>query len=182
MIKDIIRSVVVTCALGVSINAVADQHTVSVGYAQTKVEDFKNLKGVNVQYHYENESQLDVAVSTSYLSGKETENYNFGKSKGEVRYFSALTGPSYRFNEYVSAHILAGFANIKASYNEHDYSGYYNYSESVTKTSFAYGAGVVINPVQDISVNVGYEGTNFKGYEGETAKLNGFNIGVGYSF
>ncbi|MWL74803.1 Ail/Lom family protein, partial [Escherichia coli] len=30
--------------------ALADNQTVSVGYAQSKVEDFKNIRGVNVQY------------------------------------------------------------------------------------------------------------------------------------
>lgn len=31
----------------------ADNHTLSAGYAQSKVQDFKNIKGVNLQYRYE---------------------------------------------------------------------------------------------------------------------------------
>lgn len=33
--------------------ALADNQTVSVGYTQSKIEDFKNIRGVNAQYRYE---------------------------------------------------------------------------------------------------------------------------------
>lgn len=182
MIQNIIRGAIFTCALGVSINAIAAQHTVSVGYAQTKAEDFKDLKGVNAQYRFENQSLLGAVVSTTYVSGDENSNYGSSVEKAEVKYFSLLAGPAYRFNEYVSAYALAGFANIKSSYSEHELDGSYSYSDSLTKTSFAYGVGVAVNPMQNVAVNVGYEGTKFKGDEGDSAKLNGFNISVGYRF
>ena len=181
MIQNIIRGAIFTCALGVSINAVAAQHTVSVGYAQTKAEDFKDLKGVNAQYRFENESPVGVVVSASYVSGDDKSNYGFGEEKAEVKSFSLLAGPAYRFNEYVSAYALAGFANVKSDYSDHEFDGSYSYSSSLTKTEFAYGAGVAVNPAQNVSVHVGYEGTKVK-FEGESAKLNGFNIGVGYRF
>ncbi|MFX9841699.1 Ail/Lom family outer membrane beta-barrel protein [Acinetobacter baumannii] len=181
MIQNIIRGAIFTCALGMSINAVAAQHTVSVGYAQTKAEDFKDLKGVNAQYRFESESPVGVVVSTSYVSGDDKSNDGFGEEKAEVKSFSLLAGPAYRFNEYVSAYALAGFANVKGDYSEREFDGSYSYSESITKTSFAYGVGVAVNPVQNVSVHVGYEGTKVK-FNGESAKLNGFNIGVGYRF
>lgn len=40
----------------------ADNHTLSAGYAQSKVQDFKNIKGVNLQYRYEWDSPVSVVV------------------------------------------------------------------------------------------------------------------------
>ncbi|ENN8379042.1 Ail/Lom family outer membrane beta-barrel protein [Providencia rettgeri] len=51
---------------------------------------------------------------------------------------------------------------------------------SKNSTNFAYGAGVIINPMENIAVNIGYEGTqaDMDGHK----SMNGFNIGVGYRF
>ncbi|WP_435526336.1 Ail/Lom family outer membrane beta-barrel protein [Escherichia coli] len=51
---------------------------------------------------------------------------------------------------------------------------------SKKSTSFAYAAGVMINPTSNITINVGYEGTRAK--LGDNYSMNGFNIGVGYRF
>lgn len=181
--KNVTYSLILACISGVSINAMAADHTVSVGYAQIKADDFKNLKGVNLQYRYENQSPWGATVSTTFASAKEDTYYNSDeKEHAKVSYYSLLAGPTYRLNEYVSFYALAGFANTKTSYDHNNYA--YNYSEhtSMKKTSFAYGAGAVVNPMENLSVYLGYEGTEFKGYENQTAKLNGFNIGVGYKF
>lgn len=78
-------------------------------------------------------------------------------------------GPSYRVNEFVSLYGLAGTAHgkIKASGTD--------FKESAT--GFAYGAGVQIAPAANWTVDIGYEGSGIK-----EAKLNGFNIGLGYRF
>ncbi|STI82989.1 PagC-like membrane protein [Escherichia coli] len=47
----------------------ADNHTLSAGYAQSKVQDFKNIKGVNLQYRYEWDSPVSVVGSFSYMKG-----------------------------------------------------------------------------------------------------------------
>ncbi|WP_419962840.1 Ail/Lom family outer membrane beta-barrel protein [Pantoea vagans] len=171
-------------------NALADNHTVTIGYAQSKVEDFKNIRGVNVQYRYEWDSPLSFIGSFSYMKGDDSyseqntfsgsvERYN---EKVEAKYFSLMAGPAYRINDYVSIYGLMGVARTrvedKAAYQSQyeQYSG--SYSES--KTSFAYGAGVVINPVSNLSVSVGYEGTRVK--YNEDFAINGFNIGIGYRF
>ncbi|MXD56928.1 Ail/Lom family protein, partial [Escherichia coli] len=33
-------------------STLADTHTLTPGYTQSKVQDFKNIKGVNLQYRY----------------------------------------------------------------------------------------------------------------------------------
>lgn len=170
-----------------STGVLADNHTVSIGYAQSKVENFKNIRGVNVQYRYEWDSPLSIIGSFSYMKGDNTysESNDGGitneyVSKVDAKYYSLLAGPGYRINDYVSLYALAGMAHTKledtttwiTQYSE-------NYSES--KTSFAYAAGVIVNPVDYLSVSIGYEGTRVKYSESQHA-INGFNVGIGYRF
>lgn len=168
--------------------AFADNHTVSAGYAQSKIEDFKNIRGVNLQYRYEYNSPLSVLASFTYMKGDDEQNYYLSgdsvNNRIDAKYYSLLAGPAYRFNDYVSLYALGGVAHAKAtgktrwkdSWN--DKVNYENISEK--STSFAYGFGVVINPVDNISVNVGYEGTRAS-LDGSRS-INGFNVGVGYRF
>lgn len=168
--------------------ALADNQTVSVGYAQSKVEDFKNIRGVNVQYRYEWDSPWSAVGSFTYMSGDHDENYYVDsdsvKNHVEAKYYSLLVGPAYRINEYVSLYALGGVARTKADgdtkwVNSGDG---YTQKDSISEkaTSFAYGAGVQFNPIPDLAINVGYEGTHAD-LDGGRA-INGFNAGVGYRF
>lgn len=161
--------------------AFADNHTFSIGYAQTKVEDFKNIKGVNAQYRYEWDSPLSVVGSVSYLKG-DAINYEDATTyfDTKVEYLSYLMGPAYRFNDLISAYALVGIANIKVDdkeYNGTTLADTYDH----TSTEFAYGAGLIVNPIQNLSINMGYEGTTLKGADG-SSRFTGFNVGVGYRF
>ncbi|AIK11967.1 outer membrane beta-barrel protein [Pectobacterium atrosepticum] len=177
----LLLSTLITCAMGMSV-AQATQ-TVSLGYAQAKVEDFKDLKGVTAKYHYQGDSALGIIGSFTYLGGKKDYNQSsIGFSSHEsddVKYYSLMVGPSYQINDVVSIYGLAGLghAKVKNSYNYTlpNQSGNESYSES--KTKFAYGAGIQITPVANWAIDIGYEGTKI--YE---ARVDGFNIGVGYRF
>ena len=59
-----------------------------------------------------------------------------------------------------------------------DYIGREDLSEK--STSFAYGAGVLINLQENIPVNIGYEGTQAD-MDGNYS-INCFNVGIGYRF
>jgi opacity protein-like surface antigen len=48
----------------------ADNHTVSLGYAQSDFENLGDIRGVNVQYRYEWDSPLSVMGSFTYMSGR----------------------------------------------------------------------------------------------------------------
>lgn len=161
----------------------ADNHTVSLGYAQSKVQDFKNIRGVNAQYRYEWDSPVSVISSLTYMNGDDSnslrENGGGYDGKADVKYYSLLAGPAYRFNDYVSFYALAGLAHTKIE-DKTTYLTQYSEEYSGNKTSFAYGAGVAINPVENIAVNIGYEGTQVK-YD-ENVSVNGFNLSVGYRF
>ncbi|ENN8379081.1 Ail/Lom family outer membrane beta-barrel protein [Providencia rettgeri] len=171
--------------------AQADNHTVSIGYAQSKVQDFKNIRGVNVQYRYEWDSPISVLGSFSYMKGDEsfyedTSDIYSGAShvkfKDDLKYYSLLVGPAYRFNEYVSLYGLIGGSHVKIKSDNYWVNSTSTYSEhgSSNKTNFAYGAGVIINPMDNLSVNLGYEGSKVEA--NGNGSINGFNIGIGYRF
>jgi putative virulence related protein PagC len=168
--------------------AFADNQTVSVGYAQSKVQDFKNIRGVNLQYRYEFISPVSVVASLTYMKGDQEQNNSMGSEtivdRADVKYYSLLVGPAYRFNEYVSLYALGGVAQSKANANSQwlsakgEVKG--NGSMSLKSTSFAYGFGVAINPVNNFAINIGYEGTKVS-LDGNRS-INGFNVSLGYRF
>ncbi|WP_458864243.1 porin family protein, partial [Xenorhabdus khoisanae] len=48
-----------------------DSNTVAVGYAQSKVQNFKNIRGVNLHYRYEMDSPVSIVGSLTYMKGDE---------------------------------------------------------------------------------------------------------------
>jgi len=168
--------------------ALADNQTVSLGYAQSKVENFKNIRGVNAQYRYEWDSPLSVIGSFTYMSGDDDQKYYVDsdsvKNHIDVKYYSLMAGPAYRINEYVSLYALGGVAHTKADVDTKWVNAGDGYTQkdslSEKSTSFAYGAGVQFNPTDELAVNVGYEGTNAD-IDGSHS-INGWNVGVGYRF
>lgn len=187
MKKAILSTLLLSCALiG---NAQADNHSVSIGYAQSKVQDFKNIRGVNLQYRYEFDAPVSLLGSFSYMKGDKSQKDHFYghtiKDQVDTEYYSVLIGPAYRVNDYVSLYALGGMAHVKADGKSSWIwpNGVLATEASVFKssTSFAYGAGVIINPIKNVSINVGYEGTKAD-LAGGDYSINGFNIGVGYRF
>lgn len=191
--KKIATTIIVVSGLLGSACALADNHTVSVGYAQSKVQHFKNIRGVNVQYRYEWDSPVSVIGSFSYMKGDDSKSYydefkDFYKHHADVKYYSFLAGPAYRVNDYVSLYGLAGVSHTKAdggyewrnSVGADEPDGHENSSLSGKSTRFAWAAGIAINPTENMSLNVGYEGSRADIYGKRS--INGFNVGVGYRF
>lgn len=169
--------------------ALADNHTVSVGYAQSKIEHAHNMRGVNLQYRYENAFPVGVLVSATYMSGDDDEtdfdSYGYAYEKSDTKAFLIQTGPVYRINPFASIYGTVGLSYGKVKYNYEDSSNM-RIETTEKKTNFAYGAGIIINPTGNLSVNAGYEGTRLTASddegEREHAQVNGFNVGVGYRF
>lgn len=168
--------------------ALASSHTVSLGYAQSDVQNFNDISGANLQYRYEFDSPLSILGSFTYMLGDGKNSYYVANdavtNNADVKYYSFLVGPAWRINEYVSLYALGGFAYVKASGmtkwedSASDYIGREDLSEK--STSFAYGAGVLINLQENIPVNIGYEGTQAD-MDGNYS-INCFNVGIGYRF
>ncbi len=174
-------------------SALAEYQSVTVGYAQSKVEDFKNIRGVNLQYRYEFDDMVGVMASFNYMKnselkgGKDTgyeQGYEISRSRNaDMKYYSVLVGPTFRLNDYVSLYALGGLAHTKAELNDtwNIINIYELESKSSEKSSaFAYGLGVIINPTAALSISLGYEGTETD--FGKKYSINGFNIGLGYNF
>lgn len=180
----VLSAIILSVASG---SVLADNHSFSVGYAQSKIQDFKNIRGVNLQYRYEWDSPASIMGSFSWMKGDGNQEYHsYGdsiKNQVDAKYYSLLTGPVWRINDYMSLYAAGGVAHVKADGKTAwtNVDGYFA-RENISKksTSFAYAAGVMINPTSNITINAGYEGTRAK--LGDNYSINGFNIGVGYRF
>ncbi len=108
------------------------------------------------------------------------------KEEWKAKSFSLALGPAYRLNEYVSFYGLAGVNVSKLKYNEKDI---YNdkrvedLNNDLSKsTSLMYGAGVQINPIENVSIDFGYEGYRLTIDKLYSKPVHNFNVGLGYRF
>ncbi|MFC6053291.1 hypothetical protein A6M14_10030 [Acinetobacter sp. Ac_877] len=161
----------------------ADNHSFSLGYAQSKISDL-DLKGVNAQYRYEWNSPFSLISSVSYLKGDVSEQDGLDVYKTDVKYFTYMMGPAYRFNNYVSIYATTGISNIKLKSTDFTIGGTTEPADptKTSKTELAYGAGLIVNPTRNFTVNLGYEGTNLKFADELRIKVNGWNASIGYRF
>ncbi|EEJ6213223.1 Ail/Lom family outer membrane beta-barrel protein [Salmonella enterica] len=159
-------------------------------------DKYKDPKGLNLKYRYEIDDNWGVIGSFTYAWDDYNAHANASanisgisagaslKGKLKAKYFSINVGPTYRFNEYVSAYVMGGVAHSKYDANG-SLDSYANgksihigsLSESKDKTAFSYGAGLQFNPYKNIAIDVAYEGSGSGDW-----KTSGFNVGVGYSF
>jgi len=167
--------------------AFAGEHSLSLGYAQSKVENFKNMPGVNIQYRYEWDFTLSALVSFTALQNDMTYSSNgwLGQTNDHTNaeYYSLMAGPAYRFNKYVSSYVLLGVSHSKMErhYTRRWFGTESNIDYSNNDNAFAYGAGIIVNVSQHLTINVGYEGSQTK-VENQHRSVNGINIGAGYHF
>lgn len=179
MKKALVAAVVLAGSVLAAQNAMAESQTVSIGWAHSTVENAKDLNGVNLQYRYEWNSPWGLMGSFTWMKADETVHGGFWNSDVKAKYYSLMGGPTYRINDWVSLYGALGFANADVKEHIRYYNGSAEHSESAT--SLAWGAGVIFNPIENLSLNVGYEGTNVN-YWGKDHSINGFNVGVGYRF
>ncbi|HEY4468768.1 MAG TPA: Ail/Lom family outer membrane beta-barrel protein [Klebsiella sp.] len=190
--KTLLMTSVLVATLGLSLLAQADQQTVTLGYAQSKVQGLNNINGVNLKYRYEWDSPVSIIGSFTYMSGKDDYSYLLVKdiidNKVDIKYYSLSVGPAYRFNEFISVYGLLGVNRNKVDYRSSwtNYeSGSYRYmgteTGKINKTSLMYGVGLQINPMKNMTVDIGYEGSSLD-EGGKSYDINGFNIGIGYRF
>lgn len=151
--------------------------TLSIGYAQStikvdgeKIED--NPKGVNLKYNHEINDNWGMIGSFTYT--KITYNfYNYWAKVGtsDISYYSLTAGPSYRFNDYVSAYGLIGLGHLYEDVH------YYGDHDEYNKTSMAYGLGLQINPIPNLAIDASYEYAKL-----DEAKFGTWVLGLGYRF
>ncbi len=194
MKKTAVAALVLAGSVLAAPGAMAESQTVSIGWAHAKMDNISDLNGVNLQYRYEWNSPVSLVTSFTWMSGSEDDAWHDAwgdsyKQKVDAKYYSLLVGPAYRINEYVSMYGLIGGARTKADVNYEWRNsvgadrpgGHKTINDSTDSTNFAYAAGVSINPVENLAINIGYEGTRADFY-GDNYSINGFNVGVGYRF
>ncbi|MBE2899110.1 porin family protein [Pasteurellaceae bacterium 20609_3] len=198
MLKKSILCVALAGALA-SGAVLADTRTVSLDWAHANVKNASDLNGFAIGYQHEwDNTQWGVLGTFSYMKGTTDQTLTIDppdkhQVSGNVKYYSLLAGPTYRFNPVFSAYAQLGLAHVKADVDwtwlNHESGNYIargHGSESKDTTALAYAVGVKFDVAKNFSVNVGYEGTNasiddprnFKGYD----NFNGWRLGVGYSF
>lgn len=172
--------------------ASANTHTVTLGYAQSKVQDFDNIRGANLKYRYEWDSALSVISSFTWMSGSFDDTYLADKDRikneAKITYYSLAVGPAYRLTEYLSFYGLIGLNHSKAkahsrwsNYESGSYRDMETTDYSGSKTTLMYGAGLQINPAKNWVIDMGYEGSSYD--DGiKNRSIHGFNIGAGLSF
>ncbi|OTA21163.1 attachment invasion locus protein [Xenorhabdus beddingii] len=177
-------------AVGLSIltfNASASnsgKNTISLGYAQSKASSDNGLKiehnnmeldtkqyGLNLKYRYEFNEKMGIISSLTYTQYTHEYNYFGSISKFRWQNTSLMAGPSYRFNDYISAYGLIGGTRSEVSFSGDEY------KENKKETSLSYGAGLQFNPTPSWAVDASYSYTRFK-----DVKLGTWVLGVGYRF
>ncbi|MCT4706082.1 Ail/Lom family outer membrane beta-barrel protein [Enterobacteriaceae bacterium H11S18] len=166
--------------------AMAESQTVSVGYAHSKIENATNLDGVNLQYRYEWDSPWGLMGSFTWMQGDDSEAWydeddgSKIKDSYDGKYYSLMAGPTYRVADWFSVYGSLGLAYAKIDGDTKWHGTGYRESYSADSTSVAWGVGMMLNPTENISVNVGYEGTSADLYGNRG--INGYNVGLGYRF
>ncbi len=191
--KKTVLTLVVLNSILASSAVLADNQTISLGYTQGKLQGLKkDMEGINLQYRYEWDSPVSIISSLTYMDGRQStifyEKSEFGTSdsyqRKDSKYYSLLAGPAYRLNNYFSIYGIAGIAQTRSSLKKKsEFEGLIlgTNAHYYKSTSFAYGAGILINPLKNLSINIGYEGTSAR-LDNHAHSVDGFSVGAGYRF
>ncbi|MBG6015350.1 Ail/Lom family outer membrane beta-barrel protein [Proteus mirabilis] len=164
-------------------NTSLDKTTISAGYAQIKIAGQSGImRGGNLSIRQELNQQLGLMAIATYAQNE----YNLNKpikqllKDVDARYYSVMAGPTLRLNDYISIYGVAGMAQIEFKGLDTR-----QIPESILKKhAFSWGTGVTINPIDMLSVSVGYENSRYKMNKLSDNKLiiDGFIANIGYSF
>ncbi|MEN3257483.1 Ail/Lom family outer membrane beta-barrel protein [Sodalis endosymbiont of Spalangia cameroni] len=183
-----------------------NKSTVSLGYANThasldKLTGInmrgldKDAKGISVSYARDIDGPWGIMGNFTYTqatgdntirnpeAGQKHQADTIADSGGKQRFFSWMVGPTYRIDERFKLYGLAGITQSKSS-------SYYTIPKEESKTKrreivnasenksgFAYGAGVQINVISDVLVDLSYRRASLGGSTAGT-----WTAGLGMTF
>lgn len=156
--------------------------TLSAGYSQIKMEGQNPMHGGVISLRQELNKQFGILATTTYAQNE----YDLNKSVKRVlkdintRYYSVMTGPTLRLNDYFSVYAVAGISQIQFKNIDKSESN----KNKIKKNAFSWGAGIMINPTEVLSISLGYENSRYKFSEIAKDKMiiDGFIANVGYRF
>ncbi|EOW4438277.1 Ail/Lom family outer membrane beta-barrel protein [Shigella sonnei] len=160
----------------------------------------KSPLGMNIKYRYEITDEIGVTTSfawarsmtnaQAFIDVKPSDPSREVKkpaasARTDIRanYWSLLSGPSWRFNEYLSVYSMAGVAVAKVTYdlkvndNLNGGVGSFSESNSTKKTSIAWSVGAQFNFNESVTMDVTYESSGSGDW-----KTDGLFAGIGLKF
>lgn len=159
-----------------------DKVTLSAGYAQMKIEHLNPMHGASFSFRQELNQQLGIIATVTYAQNEYDLDSPIQKVLTDIntRYYSVMAGPTLRLNDFISVYGVAGVSQIK--FKNIDTSTFSK--TQIKKNAFSWGAGLTINPIEMLSISVGYENSRYKMNELEDNKLimDGFITNIGYRF
>lgn len=175
------KNLLLTCGIFIMsgpLTATAGEHTLSTGYAfgqlsanHDRLTD-ANPDGMNMKYRYEMNDRWGVVGSFTF-AGATTD-----MNAVEWGYYSVMAGPSWRFNEYLSAYYLLGMARTETDINTR------TITRTLKKSAFSSALGVMVNPWSNLVLDVGVEYAAFRNFTqgGTDVESLLFITGIGYRF
>lgn len=159
-------------------NIKLDKTTISAGYAQLKMIGQNPIHGGVFSVRQEITSQFGILASATYAQNEYDLNKPVNSFFKDVhaRYYSVMVGPTLRLNDFISVYGTAGTSQIQFKSDHSD-------MKKLKKNAFSWGAGLIINPAEWVSVSLGYENSRYKFKETDNRIiLDGFIANIGYRF
>lgn len=204
--KKVMKKIIALSVLaGLSANAFAEtgQSTLSVGYVHSdlkysgshKIEDKdtlsigardRHVSGINLKYRYEFTDQWGAITSFTHaqttgapdmsVDGKAPKD---ASASYKLQYNSLMIGPTYRATDWLSVYAMAGIGNGRVHTHAHkNVPGLKDgYRHSENKYAVAWSAGVQMNPMEQLAVDLSFEQSKPGNLE-----ANNVVLGLGYTF
>ena len=160
----------------------------------------KSPQGMSIRYRYEITDEIGVITSFTWVRSMTNAqafiDINPGDESREVKnpaasartdiranYWSLLSGPSWRFNEYLSVYAMAGMGvakvttDLKINDNLNHGADSFSESKSTKKTALAWAAGAQFNLNESVAMDVAYESSGSGDW-----RTSGVIVGIGLKF
>ncbi|MGF1725025.1 Ail/Lom family outer membrane beta-barrel protein [Photobacterium nomapromontoriensis] len=170
-------------AVSLSTSAMAAEHTLAVGVAQTQLDTApENLYGLNLKYRYDSGACLGFIASAT-ITGRSHDKSYADMGNGTLvttetttyGYGSLSLGPVYRLSPIFSVYSTVGYADYFVEIENKKTNKTYKPRDEAMLSA---GLGVQANVTNHLVIDAGYEYVPFSShYDAST-----FTLGLGYRF
>jgi len=150
----------------------------------------RHISGINVKYRYELTDNWGAIASFTHaqksglltdlnVAGKDHKATDGASAHYKLQYNSLMIGPTYRVNDWVSVYGTVGVGNgrVNATAYENVPGVKDGYRHSENKYAVAWSAGVQVNPMEQLAVDLSFEQSKPGNLE-----ANNVVLGLGYTF
>lgn len=178
---------------------IPDRATMLFGYEHGSIEGYGSLHGPNFKMIYEPESMFGIVGSLTALknfwddtdefhnekdiNGRRIRVKTDKKATQDTEYYSAMFGPSLRINDLLTVYGAFGLYHLRMDkpllHDKVTNKAVRNGSHSFNNVAF--GAGVILNVTDTLTLAAGYEGAPAEKNQ-DYNSLNAASLSVGYHF